>query len=152
MASLSRHGDVFHVRFRFARQSFRRSLQTTEARDAQAALNLVEHTLHRLHVGWLQIPAEVGRGDFIVSGGTLRPGASLKRATSRELTQHYLQSEERRIAETFVASKKTHLNHLLELLGKRADQPASQVSLDDLRDYQNARCGQVQQTRSTRRW
>lgn len=146
MASLSRHGDVFHIRFRFRNRSYRRTLKTEAAQDAQGALHVVGKTIHQLRLGLLQVPPGLDPGDFIVSGGTLRPTVSLKQATTRELTALYLKAEQQRISESFVSSKQTHLNHLLEFLAKRADQPTRDVSEDDLRRYRDLRCGKVQET------
>ena len=71
MANLGRKGGIYHVRFRFRRKEYKRSLKVRERADAEAARRTVEQTIHRVLTGLLTVPAGVDPGDFIVSGGTL---------------------------------------------------------------------------------
>jgi len=105
MATLARKGDVYHLRFRYSGRSYRRTLKTSNLGDAESAFHLVQRTLHRLLTGDLQFSPGVDRGDFILSGGTLRATAVLKNVSIRELTKQYLEAEERRISDTFLATK-----------------------------------------------
>jgi integrase len=70
MASLGRKNGVFLARFRYAGKEFKKSLKTSDPKDAEAALLEIRRTIHRLTIGILQLPAGVDAGEFIVSGGT----------------------------------------------------------------------------------
>lgn len=72
MPSLSFKNGVHHVRFRYGKHSYRRSLKTESLSDAEGAMYAIKSVLHRRTTGTLQIPPGVDPGDFIVSGGTLK--------------------------------------------------------------------------------
>lgn len=144
MASLERKDEIFCVRFRFRQQSYKRSLKTHDRSAAQAALNLIELTLHRLLTGQLAAPHDVDVGDFIVSGGTLTasveaPAKPAPPPSLRQLTVQYLANVSSRMAPSYHASQSIHLRHLLRHLGEVADQPGDRIGLRELDGYLQSR-------------
>ena len=136
MANLGQKNGIYLARFRFAGKEYKRSLNTTIERDAQAAMHGIEMILHRLRSG-ATVPAGVDPGDFIVSGGTLAaPPAlaavppTLRQAPSvRQLVRGYKQYEIKRAAETYYACQRTHLRHFRKFLGKaRYDRPCHEIT------------------------
>src|SRR5580658_9181960 len=70
MASLQRIGTVFHLRFRFGGQPYRRSLGTAIRDDADSTKKQVVLNLHRIKV-WLNPPPPPGADvpPYVISGG-----------------------------------------------------------------------------------
>src|SRR6185369_2244318 len=56
MANLAQKNGTWLVRFRFLGKEFKRSLKTSNEREATAAQHAVEWTIHRLETGQLQLP------------------------------------------------------------------------------------------------
>ena len=94
MANLAQKNGTWLVRFRFLGKEFKRSLKTSNEREATAAQHAVEWTIHRLETGQLQLPADVEAGDFIVSGGLLqqplRIAAPVDFPSTKSLIERYL--------------------------------------------------------------
>jgi hypothetical protein len=59
----------YHIRFRFAGMSFKRSLKTSNKQEARSAQGRIEETLRLLERGSLSIPVGAERGTFILSDG-----------------------------------------------------------------------------------
>jgi hypothetical protein len=79
MANLGKKGDLYIARFRYLGKEYKKSLKTTQAADARAAMHGIERAVHGLATGLIRIPAGVDPGDFIVSGGSLREAARPRR-------------------------------------------------------------------------
>ncbi len=142
--SLGQKAGVFHIRFRFRGRSFKKSLKTRDVATAQAALHLIELTIHRLLTGQIQLPDQVDPGDFIVSGGTLcapiQPTPAPQRLpTLRELTREYVASEKHRMAPSYHSSQAMHLRHLMTYLDEHADKPCGCVGFRELDGFIRAR-------------
>lgn len=75
MANLGAKNCTYLARFRYQGREFKKSLKTTNHDNARAAMHRVEDALHRLAIGLISVPDGVDPGDFIISGGTLRPAA-----------------------------------------------------------------------------
>lgn len=143
MANLCKKGDIFVVRFRYAGKEYKRSLKTRSEHDAVIARKLVELTIHRLLTGQLTLQEGVEAGDFIVSGGTLRPPEIIEPPpvfpTTRELIERYLNAKTHVISDNYLASQKIHLNHLTKFLGTTVDGPCHQVTQRLLEKYLTGR-------------
>jgi hypothetical protein len=127
MASLDLKNGTYLVRFRHGNRSYKRSLKTDSKTDAQAALNLVKLTLHRLMVGLLQIPDGIDPGDFIVSGGTAaRPKQTEPAPTLATAVAEYLERL-LHLAESTRLTVRVQLNNFLKKLATRAASPVDQV-------------------------
>ena len=133
---------IFFVRFHG--KEYKKSLKTRERGDAEAARRSVEQTIHRLVVGLIQIPLDVGAGDFILSGGTLlapvRPLGTASREklpTTQKLIDEYLESQKNLLAESYHYSQAMHLRHLVrhldKLAAKTAPRFAPAVEIADLK-------------------
>src|SRR5690348_2594445 len=132
MANLIVKDGIYAVRFRFQGREYKRSLKTRSQSDAKIAQKLVEVTIHRLLTGQCEIPSAVDVGDFIVSGGTAKPKATLPPApvfpTTRGLIERYLAAKLNTISENYFLSQKIHLNHLTKFLGAEVDLPCCHVT------------------------
>ena len=136
MANLSNKDGIYLARFRFGGKEYKRSLETTDERDARGAMHGIEAALDRLRKGGT-VPAGVDPGEFIVSGGTLVAPSEPPKAAApprkvlsvRQLVSRYKKYEVQRAAETYYASQLTHLRHFRRFLGKvRYNGPADEIT------------------------
>jgi site-specific recombinase XerD len=144
MANLANKDGVYLARFRYRGREYKKSLKTRDAAAAKAGINIVELTIHRLLTGQLQIPADVDPAGFIVSGGTWTPprkAAEPPPAAPSMLAAvaSYLASRENKSADSYIESQRTHLRHLTRHLGARADKACTEISLQDLEQFIQAR-------------
>jgi integrase len=144
MANLAQKDGIYYVRFRFHRKEYRKSLKTRNDSAAQAALHVVELTIHRLHTGQTSVPEGVDPGDFIVSGGTLqkpieRPEKPPVNPSTQKLIDEYIESQKNLLAPTYHYSQVIHLRHLRRHLGELADAPCDKVGFRDLDRFLKAR-------------
>ncbi|OAI40491.1 hypothetical protein AYO40_00730 [Planctomycetaceae bacterium SCGC AG-212-D15] len=63
MANLAQKDGIYHVRFRYHLKEYKKSLKTRNESAADAALHVVELTIHRLHTGQVHVPEGVDPGD-----------------------------------------------------------------------------------------
>ena len=61
----------YRIRFRYAGKPYKRSLKTSEKREAEAIVGRVEETIRLLERGRLDIPLDADPGVFILSDGKL---------------------------------------------------------------------------------
>ena len=73
MANLGKKNGIYFIRFRFHGKEYKRSLKIRDPKEADAAKNLVELTIHRIVTGQVTIPDKVDPGDFVVAGETSYP-------------------------------------------------------------------------------
>ncbi|MCY2987997.1 MAG: site-specific integrase [Planctomycetota bacterium] len=143
MANIGKKGNVFVVRFRFRDREFKRSLKTTDQREAEAARHAAEWTIHRILTGQVEVPPNIDVGDFIVSGGLLRQLPDVTRAppfpTTGELITRYLESKENTISESYLGSQRIHLRHLTKHLGELVHRPCNAVRQRNVEEYLLAR-------------
>jgi len=123
--SLTLIADSYSLRFRYGQKPFKRALKTTDKGEAEAA-----------HTGQLHIPAGVDVGDFILSGGTLRPPVPASPPPAvipslTELVDRYLAAQFNK-AESSVSTERTHLNNLKRELGPKAELPCDEIKHADL--------------------
>ncbi|MEQ8784648.1 MAG: tyrosine-type recombinase/integrase [Pirellulaceae bacterium] len=120
MATLRQRNDTFHVLFRYDGQQFQRSLNTRNEDDARFVLHGVERILYQLRTGQVEVPMDVDLGEYILSGGARRtPMRSTDGLTLAQATTQYLESRQGKIADTYLASQRTHLRHLRRYLGQK---------------------------------
>ena len=156
MANLGQKSGVFHVRFRFHSKEYKKSLKTRDRSAAEAAVHLIELTVHRLHTGQCRVPEGVDPGDFIVSGGTLLQPITppVKFATppsTRAMAEEYKTSQKDLLAPSYHYSQAMHLRHLLRHLGELADVPCGRIDFRELDRYIKVRLSQRHPNSSHRR-
>jgi len=143
MAHLSRKNGVFVARFRYRGKEYKKSLKTTDRRDAEAAILEVQRVIHRLTVGLLAVPDGVDPGGFIVSGGTLRP-ASAPSPEPRtcppvdQAIEEYLGCLAH-MAPSNRTTIRVHLRNLKAKLGRKAAGPLDRVEPRDLEGFLQTR-------------
>ncbi len=133
----------YRVRFRFGGQEFKRSLKTTERKEAEGALGRIEETVRLLERGRLEIPSGVDPAQFILSDGKLTRKPVLHKTLTLEglftiyeekLTEGSKEANTRRV-------ERIHAKHVKGLLGAHA--PLSSLSSRDLQDYVDQRARQT---------
>jgi len=144
MANLGTKDGILHVRFRFDGKEYKKSLKTRSESAAQAALHMIELTIHRLLTGQVRAPQGVGLGDFILSGGTMLKPKEAEAAPQavpdlRTLAEEYEKSVRDLLAPSYLYSQAMHLRHLMRHLGKLADLPIDRVGFRDLDGFLKAR-------------
>lgn len=145
MASLQQIKDRFYIRFRFAREAFRRSLEVTDRDEAEAVRKQVELTLHRIKTGVLPTPppdADVAL--FIISGGKVEKKIVLPEPSPPPPAPETLGSVWAGYKASFPEGAKeslttegTHFRHFFRLLGETT--PYSSLTTDDMQKYVNIR-------------
>jgi integrase len=142
MANLGQKDGIFHVRFRYRGKEYKKSLKIRDRADAEAARNLVELTIHRLHTGQSTVPDGADPGDYIAAGGNLEAVAasSVEKAKTavpslRQLVEAYGPSVKDMLAPSYHYSQMMHLRHLLKYLGDQADGPCDLVTFHHLDGY-----------------
>ena len=141
MASLEldKPSGRFRIRFRYAGEAYKRSLETDDRREAQAVLGRVEETLRLLNRGRLELPSTADPGVFILSDGKLnaKPTSSTI-VTVKGLLQSYQNSlPEGAKAETTLRTEETHVSHLLTHL--RGGRRAQTLTTADIQRYVDLR-------------
>lgn len=131
MAILDQKNGVYLARFRFAGRQFKRSLKTTDRKDAEAALLEVKRAIHRLTIGMVEIPEGVDPGDFILSGGTViqspREVVEKEVPSLLEAMEHY-QTYLSHLAKPNCRTISVHLGNLRKTLGNLAQRPVSEIT------------------------
>ena len=78
MASIEfdKASDRYRIRFRYGGKPFKRSLKTSEEREARSILGRVEETIRLMERGRLDLPPDADPGVFILSDGKLNRKAT----------------------------------------------------------------------------
>lgn len=162
MASLGKKNGIYHVRFRFGGRSYKRSLVTADAKEAEYLLCRVKQRLHELsEIQGVQF-AGSDIDAYILGQGTMPPivlesespqaksgtdvveldtSAGDNTMSYTALCERYLTTQEHRLAETYVASQRTHLGHLGTFLVERAQQSCGGITGADLDKFLDMRLG-----------
>jgi len=80
---------IFKVAVRVADSRLKRSLQTTDRKEAESIRGTVENTLSAIERGWLAVPEGIDLGDFLISGG--KAGAKLTVPRTLKLSELFEQ-------------------------------------------------------------
>lgn len=139
MASIEQNpkSKRYHIRFRFRRREFKRSLKTSDRKQALAALARVEETISLVHRGVLEMPQHVDPTVFLLSNG--------RRANDEPLPDHFsldeLFTKYQRSLPTHAKEASTleteeiHIRHFRKHLPVR--KPATSITTDDVQTYVN---------------
>ena len=142
MANLSKKNGVFLARFRYLGKEYKRSLKTSDRKDADAAMHRIEDALHQLAINNKRVPKGVDPGDFIVSGGTLEAPTVAVRPGNVPTLQAALEEYKQNLghlAENHRYTVAVHLRNLLKKLPGKANAPVDQVQQRDLESFLQAR-------------
>lgn len=142
MANLGLKNGVYLARFRYNGKEYKRSLKTTDRKDADGAMHRIEDALHRLSINVISVPEGVDCGDFIVSGGTLS-APTPKKLKGKPLTfnqaiQEYTDNLGH-LAESNRATVRSHLRNLKKKLPTKVEASLDQVDQRDLHGFLQAR-------------
>ena len=134
MAHLAKKGEWFIARFTWDGKEYKKSLKTKDEGDAKAALRDVENRIHDLHRSKVQIPSDVGPGDFIVWGekAKAKSGPRPLAATFELLMEGYLEAQKGFKAESTMLTERIHLETAKGVLGKLAKLPVDRLRHKDL--------------------
>lgn len=138
MAWLEKRGDSFHLCFRLGDRKFKRSLKTTNQREAETAVSRVERRLKLIEDGDLSIPDDVDFTTFIVSDGKLERPVVVHVLTLRELIERYEASLRVGALESnSISTIKLHLRHVMRILGPKLR--ADRLTFGDLQHFVDVR-------------
>ncbi len=137
MASLrqdSRNGR-YHVLFRYGGRQFRRSLNTTQQREAKAIRGRIEETLALLQRGRLEMPIDADPALFILSDGKVstKPIIERKRTLGELLDLYQTELIEGVKEATTRATEDIHIDHLKRIL--KTSRIAQSMTTADLQQY-----------------
>jgi site-specific recombinase XerD len=125
----------FRIRFRYAGRPYKRSIKTTNPREAKAILGRVQETLMLVERGRIEIPADADPGAFILSDGK-RNGKAVapKVRTLADLFDLYEQSVPVGAKETnTLDGEKRHMRHIKRHL--KATSIVQAITVADLQRY-----------------
>jgi integrase len=112
----------FHVAFRFNGRRFRRSLKTSDRREAERLAARVEDNIRLIERGRIVVPSDVDVATFLMSDCRIG-GTAPKRAGAETLTQlfavYFEQVGSDKLEESTLQGMRIHRGHLERLLGKR---------------------------------
>lgn len=125
----------YRIRFRYSGQTYKRSLKTTDVKEAQGILGRVEETIRLLERGRMELPIGAEPGIFILSDGRLNSKSPAERQLSLDaLVNRYLTSVPKDSkASTTVRTEEIHASHLLRHL--RKSKLAQSVTMADMQAY-----------------
>ena len=140
MASIQQDpSGIFHICFRFGKQRFKRSLQTTDRRKADAAAVRISENIRLVKAGRMEVPTDADVPTFLLSDGTLSRQPVIDRGiTIGELFERYrslipLDALE----QSSLKTARIHMQHASRILG--ATKSLRSVSSADLQIYVTAR-------------
>ena len=138
MAWLERRGDRFHLCFRLGEQKFKRSLKTTNQREAETTVCRVERRLKLIEDGDLSIPDDADLATFILADGRLERPVVVRAMTLRELLVKYESGLRVGTLEAnSIATIKLHLKHIARIFGSKLR--ADRLTFSDLQNYVDVR-------------
>lgn len=130
---------VYHIGFRFGDRKFKRSLRTTDEREADAARVRIEENIRLVERGRLELPPAANVATFLLSDGKLEaPVSILKPVSIADLFSRYRSELPASVLEpNSLATIEIHLKHLARLIGRSI--PLTQVSTTTLQRYVDQR-------------
>ncbi len=134
-----KNSGQYHIAFRFGNQKFKRSLRTTDRKDAEAAKSRVDENIRLVERGRLTLPDDADVAAFLISDGKLKNRVVVaKQLTIRELFSRY-QSElpSAAMEQNSRSTVKVHLRHIERLLGRSL--PLHEVTSQTLQAYVQSR-------------
>ncbi len=134
-----KNSGQYHIAFRFGNQKFKRSLRTTNRKDAEAAKSRVDENIRLVERGRLILPDDADVAAFLISDGKLKNRIIVSKSlTIRELFIRY-QSElpSAAMEQNSRSTVKVHLRHIERLLGRSL--PLHEVTSQTLQAYVQGR-------------
>jgi integrase len=147
MASLHQSSTgVYRIRFRFGLppdNGFQRSLDTTDNKTALAIKADVEEAIRLIEQGRLEVPTGVDVGEFILSGGRLKPSAPATEAPKPVTLSALFAANDAAMPEgareaSSASTEAIHRRHLIRLIGSDLDLRDGSLA-ERLQAYINAR-------------
>jgi integrase len=125
----------YKVCFRFRGRSYKKSLKTTKAGDAQIILGGVKRTLLRLEQNLLDLPLDADILTFVLSDGKQAEKASQPQiVTLQELIDQYIAAcSVGAMEENSLDTTKLHLRHFVATFGKEF--PVASLKMTDLQRH-----------------
>lgn len=111
---------TYHVAFRLGSRRFKRSLQTSTLRRAESRRCRLEETLELVNSGRLEVPPGSDIPTFLLSDGKVPTTAPKQKFWSLKgaYDEYLKQLPEGALEENSLRTFKTHLKHILRVLGK----------------------------------
>ena len=110
----------FYISFRFAGRTYRRSLKTTERRQANSKKVRLEDTISLIESGRIDLPTGVDIPTFLLSDGKKNGKTVVRDCRLDELLKEFFDAiPSGSLEQNSINTMKTHQNHLIRLLGAK---------------------------------
>ena len=125
----------YHLSFRLGKRRFKRSLKTTNKRDAEHIAARLEENISLVERGRLEIPPEADAACFLLSDGKITQKIEPKRQiTLKELFKAYFAAlPEGSLEESTIEGMEIHERHLYRILGETFK--IQQLTTEKLQSY-----------------
>ena len=116
---LDKRGQNYRLVFQVGGQTFKRSLGTSDRREAEGLVALVERRIKMVGKGELTVPEDIDLPTFLVTDGKAKKTPTVKAALTLAVTiERYLASiPAGSLEENTLDTLRIHLRHLRRLLG-----------------------------------
>ena len=139
MAWLDKRGDNFRLVFQIGGQTFKRSLRTSDQREADGMVALVERRIKMVERGELAVPEDAELASFLVADGKVKTAVAVRPAlTLATAINKYLESIPTGSLEAnTLYTLKIHLEHIRRHFGDSFR--VEKLGFADLQRYVDAR-------------
>lgn len=135
MAWLDKRGQTYRVVFQIGGRTFKRSLETTNQREAMGRLSALEQRIKLVERGDLVVPEDIDLLDFLLQNGKPKPVLAIAPLLKLSgVISDYLDSiPENSLEENSLCTLRVHLRHVERILG--ADFRIEKLTFNDLQRY-----------------
>ena len=144
MASIQQDpSGVFHICFRYGKQRFKRSLQTTDRRKADATAVRVSENIRLANQGRMELPDDADIPTFLLSDGTLsnRPEPVSVLNIGDLFNKYQAAIPVDALEQSSLKTAKIHMRHFERLLGGK--KTLRSITTADLQSYVTTRSGEA---------
>lgn len=134
-----KNSGQYHVAFRFGNQKFKRSLRTSNKKDAEAARIRIDENIRLVERGRLTVPENVDIAAFLLSDGRLKSRIVVEKpeTVSGLIARYRDESLKGAVEKNSWDTINVHLAHIERLIGKRT--PLHELKTPTLQRYIEAR-------------
>ena len=124
----------FYIGFRFAGRTYRRSLKTTDRKQATSKKVRLEDTIALIESGRIEVPTGIDVPTYLLTEGAKNGKTVIRDCRLDQLLEKFFDAiPEGSLESTSIKTMKTHQNHLLRILGRH--RYVGNLSNADLQSY-----------------
>ncbi len=139
MASIYLRGARYYIKFYLAGRQHLRSLDTTDAGEAERRKTEAEARISTIKGGFNSVPAGIDPADFVLGRASSPAHRESLEITFRELKGAYFATAGHDLSPASLTTQRIHLEHFENFLGGRADLPASTITPEHIEEYVESR-------------